>query len=179
MVYVFLADGFEEIEALAVVDVLRRAGMSVSTVGVTGKVVRGSNDIPVVADTEDIALDSELEMIVLPGGIPGTPNLDSSDMVQRAIDYCVDNDIPMAAICAAPTIYGKRGLLRGKNAVCYPGMEEDMLGANIVSDGVCVDGRMITSKSAGHAISLGLAIVEYLLDKETAEDVRFKMYQDR
>ena len=131
MVYLFLADGFEEIEALTPVDLLRRAGVSVKTVGVTGKCVTGSHKIKVEADvTIDEAIRDlsdasvELEMIVLPGGMPGAKNLDESEGVDRFIKEALSRDAYLAAICAAPMVYGKRGLLEGRDATCYPGFEK-------------------------------------------------------
>lgn len=125
MIYVFLADGFEETEAIAPIDMLRRAKKTVVTVGVTGKIVTGSHGIPVTADItqDEMQLNDELEMIVLPGGMPGTLNEEASEQVQAAITYCAEHDRYLTAICAAPSILGHRGLLQGKHAVCYPGFE--------------------------------------------------------
>ena len=129
MIYVFLAEGFEEIEALAPVDVLRRARLEVQTVGVGGRKITGSHGITVVCDlVDDEARIDGLEMVVLPGGVPGTPNLEASPVVQRFVDYAAQNDLWLAAICAAPSILGHKGLLDGMEATANPGFQ-DQLGA--------------------------------------------------
>ena len=142
MIYVFLADGFEETEAIAPIDLLRRAGKDVVTVGVGDNIIRGSHGIPVVTDTiaQEAPLTDELEMIVLPGGMPGTLNLEKSDYVQRAIDYCVSNNKYIGAICAAPSILGHMGLLKGRKAVCYEGFEAQLPRRHVVqrADGVAL-----------------------------------------
>lgn len=170
MVYVFLADGFEEVEALTPVDLMRRAGIEVQTVGVTGDVVIGSHQIPVKADitVDEIQLNDKIEMIVLPGGMPGTINLQNDVYVDQTIDFCVKNDKYISAICAAPKIIGAKGLLDGKNAICFPGFEEELLGAKLSDDIVVKDGKFITAKGAGAALKFGLKIVETLVSKEQA-----------
>lgn len=180
MIYVFLADGFEETEALAPVDLLRRAKLDVKTVGVTGKIVTGSHGIPVTADmTEDqLALDGEMEMIVLPGGMPGTLREEASPVVQRAIDYCAKNDRWIGAICAAPSILGHKGLLQGKTAVCYTGFEKELKGAEIGSCGVVTDGRIITARGAGVAVDFGLALVGAMCGKEAQAQIRASILCD-
>lgn len=180
MVYVFLAEGFEEVEALAPVDMLRRAGVAVTTVGVTGKVVTGSHKVPVTADiTEsELQLDGAVEMIVLPGGMPGTLNEEKSEMVQAAIDYCAQNDRYIAAICAAPSILGHCGLLHGKTAVCYTGFEQELTGAEIGSQGVVVDGKIITARGAGVAVDFGLTLVGVLLGTEKQAQIRASILCD-
>lgn len=177
MVYVFLADGFEEIEALTPVDCLRRAGRQVCTVGVTGKVVMGAHKIPVGADItiDEFTADANLEMIVLPGGMPGTLNLGQSDAVKAAIEYANTNGKWIAAICAAPTILGKMGILQGKKAVCYPGCEQDLKGARNGYDTVVVDGKLVTSKGPGTAMEFGLKLVECLLTKDVRKQLAESM----
>ena len=120
MIYAFLAQGFEEIEAITVIDVLRRAELEVITVGVGDNLIRGSHGIIVAADTQDnlIELNEKVDMIFLPGGMPGTLNLEKSAAVQSAIDYCIENDKYVAAICASPSILGHRGDIKGKKACC-------------------------------------------------------------
>ena len=173
MVYMFLAKGFEEVEALAPLDLLRRAGVEIKTVGVGGKTIEGSHAIPVVADMTDAEFsDDAPEMVILPGGMPGTLNLDASEVVHRAIDAAVKNDSYLAAICAAPMILGKLGLLFGKEAICYPGFEEHLTGAKISESKVAVDGRFITAKGMGAAIEFGLALVGILKGEETKEQLR-------
>lgn len=173
MVYVFLADGFEEVEALTPVDLMRRAGIEVKTVGVTGEVVTGSHNIPVKADItiDEVELNNQIEMIVLPGGMPGTINLQNDVYVDQTIDFCVKNDKYLAAICAAPKILGGKGLLDGKEAICFPGFEDELVGAKLVDDIVAKDGKFITAKGAGAALKFGLKIVETFLSKEQAEKI--------
>ena len=171
MVYMFLADGFEEMEALSPVDVLRRAGVEVKTVGVGGDIITGTHGIAVKADmtVNEIKLNNDLEMVVLPGGMPGAENLENSPEVQAAIDYCVEHDKYVAAICAAPMILGHKRLLEDKNAICFPGFEKDLLGAKISFNGVEMDGRFITGKSAGVALQFALKLVEAVVSKEKAK----------
>lgn len=174
MIYVFLADGFEETEALAPVDLLRRAGKNVVTVGVGDNIIRGSHGIPVIADTiaQEIRLDEELEMIVLPGGMPGTLNLEKSEYVQKAIDYCVQNNRFIGAICAAPSILGHKGLLRGKKVVCYTGFETQLDGAVVGDGAVETDGIFITARGAGVAVEFGLKLVEKAVSEEESNRQR-------
>lgn len=173
MVYVFLADGFEEIEALTPVDVLRRADVEVKTVGVTGKTVTGSHGIPVQADLElsEISLDHALEAVVLPGGMPGTLNLEKNEIVQKAVAFAKKNDILLAAICAAPSILGHLGYLKGKKAISFPGFETALEGATISEAPVCRDGQIITGKGMGVATEFALAIVSALRGRAKAEAV--------
>ncbi len=170
MIYVFLANGFEEIEALAPVDFLLRMGVDVKTVGVSGKFCRGAHGINVEADIllEDVELNSNLKGIILPGGMPGAENLNNSDEVQKAIDYCAENGKIIGAICAAPFILGRKGLLKGKNATCFPGFEDELTGANLVSSGVIIDGTVVTAKGAGVAWEFGAAIGSILMGEEKA-----------
>lgn len=176
MIYVFLADGFEEIEALAPVDILRRGGLEVKTVGVTGKVVTGSHGIGVTADiTVDETVTDKLCGVVLPGGIPGTPNLEANARVMELVDYAMANNIITAAICAAPSILGHKGYLEGKNAICYPGFEKELKNANIIEASVVRDGNIITSRGAGVALEFGFALLEAFKDFETAEKLRNAM----
>jgi 4-methyl-5(b-hydroxyethyl)-thiazole monophosphate biosynthesis len=168
MVYVFLADGFETIEALAVVDMLRRAKIDNETVGVTGKTVKSSHNIEVVADiTIDELNISNADAIVLPGGMPGTLNLEANSVVQSSIDYCVENKKYVCAICAAPSILGHKGLLKGRNAI-----EEDLCGAIISEKYVVSDGNFITARGAGVAVDFGLEIVKALGGSELSNKIR-------
>lgn len=173
MVYVLLAEGFEEVEALTPVDLLRRAGAKVKTVGVTGKTVTGARGIPVVADLlpEEVSF-ADAEMVVLPGGMPGTKNLDKSEFVQKAIDYCLEKEIYLAAICAAPSIIlGSRGLLKGKRATCYPGMEDGMVGAQAMAVPCVADGKIITGRAAGAAMDFAVALCAAVCGGAAAEKV--------
>ncbi len=174
MVYVFLAEGFEETEAIAPIDLLRRAGVTVTTVGVTGDTVKGSHGIPVIPDitAEEFKTRRDIDMIVLPGGMPGTINEEKSEAVQEAIAYCAKNDRWIGAICAAPSILGHLGILRGKTAVCYPGFEKELEGAQIGTGGVVVDGRIITSRGAGTAVEFGLTLVRMMCGEEAADQIR-------
>ncbi len=171
MIVVFLANGFEEIEALTPVDCLRRCELDVLTVGVGSCIIKGSHGISVMCDTDDglFVPDDSLEMIILPGGMPGTLNLEANKCVQNAIDYCAEHNIPIAAICAAPSILGHKGLLDGKNAVCYPGFESELKGANICDCAVVTDGNIITAAGMGAALEFSYAIIEKMISKERAE----------
>ena len=172
MIYMFLAEGFEEVEALAPLDLIRRAGLEIKTVGVGSKTVVGSHGIPVVADmTADELSDDAPDMVILPGGMPGTKNLDASETVHKAIADAVRNDAYVCAICAAPMILGKLGLVRGRAAVCYPGFEKYLDGATVSDKKVVRDGKIITAKGMGAAVEFGLAIVEALRDAKTADDL--------
>lgn len=173
MVYVFLAQGFEEIEALTVVDILRRAQIDVTTVGVGGKEITGAHNITVLADKDlsEISL-SFTQMIVLPGGMPGTLNLEASDIVQDAIKHCLNNGKYIGAICAAPSILGHMGALRDKKAVCYPGFEKDLEGAQIVEQSVCRDGNIITAKGPGAAMDFALELLAALRGMEVVQEIK-------
>lgn len=173
MIYVFLANGFEEVEALAPVDILRRAGAEVQTVGVDGDVITGSHKISVKTDirADQILLDENLEMIVLPGGMPGTVNLGESMEVHTAVNHCAKNDIYIGAICAAPSILGGLGLLEGRNATCFPGFDKELKGAVYTADHVTVDGKYITAKGAGCAVEFGLKLAEVLYGKEKSDEL--------
>ncbi|MBR6872814.1 MAG: DJ-1/PfpI family protein [Ruminococcus sp.] len=177
MVYVFLAEGFEEVEALAQVDVLRRAGAQVKTVGVTGREVTSAHKITVLADTtvDRITLGDDLDMIVLPGGMPGTTNLEASSEVQKAIDYCAAKGKFVAAICAAPMILGHKGLLSGRKATCFPGFEKDLKGAEITGLPAVTDGKFITGKGAGAAFDFAFELVTALYGRNKADQLASNM----
>ena len=171
MVYLLLADGFEEVEALTPLDLLRRAGKKVLTVSVTDdRAVRGAHGITVLADLCAHEVRDECdEMLILPGGMPGTTNLDASPLTDRLLSEVLSHGGYMAAICAAPLILGKRGLLQGKRAVCYPGFEDTLRGAGIVKTSVVTDGNIITATGAGVAVLFGGVLVEKLCGKEKAK----------
>ena len=173
-VYVFLAQGFEEIEALTVVDLGRRAGLEVETVSITtDRTVVGARKIPVVADTVFTAIDTKnADMLVLPGGGPGWQNLEKCEELMKLVDSFAKENRKISAICAAPSVLGRRGILKGKKASVYPGMEEALLGAKVSMDAVSVDGNLITSRGVGTAIDFALAIIESLLNKETATKIK-------
>ena len=172
MVVVFLANGFEEIEALATVDVLRRGGLSVLTVGVGGEMITGSHGITVKADCADFCLPQErFEAVVLPGGLPGTTNLEASPVVQRCLDTAAADGAWLCAICAAPSVLGHKGLLRDKRATCYPGYEKDLCGAILADEAVAVDDHVITARGAGVSVDFGLSIVAALVSPEKAKQL--------
>ena len=177
MVLVFLANGFEETEAVAPVDILRRNGKDVVTVGIGDDVITSSHGVTVVPDVTEIetALSDEIEMIVLPGGMPGTLNLEKSRTVQDAIDFCAANGKYIAAICAAPSIIGKKGLLKGKKATCFPGFEDFLEGAEFTGEPVEHDGNIITARGAGVAAEFGLKLVEVLSGKPASDKIREAM----
>ncbi len=173
MVYVCIAEGFEEIEALTPVDVLRRAGCRVRTVGITGKTVKGSHGVPVVCDQEGTeAFPEDLEMLVLPGGMPGTRHLEESEVVQHWLDEAVKRDRWVAAICAAPSILGHRGLLQGREATAFPGFEQDLKGAHLSSKSVAVDGRFVTAKGMVVALEFSLCLAGLIQGQEKAQQVK-------
>lgn len=178
MIYMFLADGFEEVEALCPLDILRRAGLEVTTVGIDKDMIRGAHGITVQADIPDIMYrDSAPDMIILPGGMPGASNLDSSKAVDAAIRAAARRGAYICAICAAPFVLGKRGLLQGKRAVCYPGFEDQLAGAEVSQDEVVVrDGNIITAKGMGAAFEFGLELVRALKDDGTAEKIKASVF---
>ncbi len=179
MIYMFLADGFEEVEALCPLDILRRAGLEVTTVGVDGKdIIKGAHGITVHADIPDIMYrDSAPDMIILPGGMPGSSNLDESRIVDSALRAASRQGKYLAAICAAPMVLGKRGYLEGKRAVCFPGFEEYLSGADIPSDSTVVrDGNIITAKGMGAAFDFGLELVKCFKNDGTAEKIKISVF---
>ncbi|MDR1003133.1 MAG: DJ-1/PfpI family protein [Oscillospiraceae bacterium] len=179
MVYLFLANGFEEMEALAPLDILRRANISVLSVGVGGIIIEGAHGVKVTADIGESEVDfSSMDMIILPGGGLGTENLGRSDTVKRAIAHCFENGKHMAAICAAPSVLGECGVLKGRRAVCFPGFEEQLEGAVIPSgEFVVTDGNITTAKSAGHALAFGIELVRVLKGDALSKEVSNGMMQ--
>lgn len=176
MFYLFLANGFEECEALVPLDILRRADIVIKTVGVGSNTIIGAHDISVNCDTitKDLPKDN-LEGIILPGGMPGTINLENDKAVQSFIDYCFDNNLLIAAICAAPSILGHKNLLNGKKATCFPGFENDLLGANVCNQSVVRDGNIITSFGAGAAFEFGFEILSAIKGESFAESLKKQM----
>jgi protein deglycase len=169
----FLATGFEETEAIATLDVLRRASLNVKSVSTTGdSMVTGAHGISVLADAllEDVDF-SEIDMLILPGGSPGTKNLGSNDLLKAIILEHAKKGKDLAAICAAPKILGQLGLLAGKEATCYPGNEIYLKDAKISDYMLVEDGNIITAAGAGVALDFGLQIVEYYLGEEKAEEI--------
>ncbi len=178
MVYILLADGFEEAEALVPCDILRRGGVEVKLVGTTGPQVTGAHGIWVLADcTLDQVEPEQIELLMLPGGLAGVDRLYANRQVQTLIQKCYDGGVYVAAICAAPTILGAMGLLDRRRAVCYPGMEEG-LGSAVVCKGsqAVVDGRIITGEGPGSAYEFGYQLLESLKGKEAMEQVKHAMH---
>ncbi len=173
MVYILLGTGFEEMEAIAPLDILRRAGIPVMTVGVDGKTVCGGHNIAIVADIVMDEMDlTSAEMIVLPGGLVGVASVRASRQAMDALRFCWENDQYVAAVCAGPTVLADQQITDGKKVTCYPGCEEAMKDAYVISNKPCVcDGKLITGASAGCAVSFGLALVEALRGREASEAV--------
>jgi len=178
MIYMFLANGFEEVEALAPLDLLRRAGCEVTTVGVGGgDMIVGAHGIAVGADIPDTMFrDSKPEMIILPGGMPGTRHLDESRTVDAALRTAINSGAYVAAICAAPMVLGKRGMLNGKEATCFPGFEEYLTGADVTGDRTVTDGRYITGQAMGSATEFALALVKALKGEYAADTLRAAVF---
>ena len=167
MVIVLLADGFEEIEALTPVDMLRRAGVAVKTVGITGKIIVGAHSIPVVCDATPDEIDlNDVSMAVFPGGMPGSLNLDASPYTDKVISSVTSRGDRLAAICAAPLVFGRRGLLDGKNATCYPGFEGELKGANIVDADVVTDGHITTGRGMEFSLPFAKELVRLALGEK-------------
>lgn len=172
MFYVFLADGFEEVEALTPVDMMRRAKIDVKTVGVTGSEVTGSHNITVKADISlSEVLQSDIDGVILPGGMPGTLNLEKSQDVINAVRYAYESGKIVAAICAAPSILGHLGYLENRKATCFPGFETELKGAEYTTAHTEIDGNVITAKGAGCAIEFGHSIISKAISKKAADKV--------
>jgi 4-methyl-5(b-hydroxyethyl)-thiazole monophosphate biosynthesis len=178
MVYILLAPGFEEAEALVPADLLRRGGIETALTALRGQTVAGSHGITVQADLELEQVDvSRAELIMLPGGSVGVENLGKDDRVAALVRKQLARGGKAAAICAAPTLLGRWGLLEGKKAVCYPGLEAGLTGAQVPAGArVVQDGAIITGQAAGSAFDFGLKLVEALAGAETAEKVRHGVY---
>lgn len=162
MLYMFLADGFEETEAIGSLDVIRRAEIDIKTVSIGDEIVCGAHGVSVKADILKKDIDFEdMTGIILPGGMPGTTNLQKDETVQKTIEYCAQKGLLMAAICAAPMVLGEAGVLEGKDAVCYPGFEQYLRGANVKSDFCTTSQNVICAKGAGASMIFGAKIVDY------------------
>ncbi|MBO4265492.1 MAG: DJ-1/PfpI family protein [Clostridia bacterium] len=177
MIYIFLADGCEEIEALTPCDLLRRAGHKALLVGVNKREIIGAHGIHISADitTADVSANDDVSMIVLPGGVEGTENLKNDKTVCNMISACQKNGKYIAAICAAPTILGEMGILNGKTAVCYPSLENKLIGAQISAKNVVCDDNIITGKGMGVSIEFGLMLVSVLDGDEASEQLKGKV----
>ena len=170
---IFLADGFEEIEVLTVVDILRRAGIDISMISINGKKkVTGAHGIALDTDEDIVQCDPDkLDMLVLPGGMPGTTNLAACEKLTEALKKADQEKRGIAAICAAPSVLGDLGFLKGKKAVCYPGFESRLTGAEVLAVPVVTDGHITTSRGMGTAIAFALELTKRLKDEETAKQV--------
>lgn len=176
MIYLFLEEGFEETEAIGTLDFVIRAGIDIKTVA-ANKTVCGTHGISVIADLTFNEITKEsLEGIVLPGGLPGTTNLENNPIVMEYVEYCYENNLMLAAICAAPSIPGHLGFLECKEAVCYPSFETELKGAKISSEKSVVSGNIITGMAMGAVFEFGYNIVKYLKDRETADSVYESIY---
>lgn len=172
MIAVLLADGFEEIEALTPVDMLRRAGLEVLTVGITSKIAVGSHGISVICDKlpEEVDLDM-ISTVILPGGMPGSLNLDTSPFTDKILESVNARGGRIAAICAAPLVLGRRGLLEGRRATCYPGFENELAGATVTDESVVTDGNITTARGMGVALDFSKELISLLVTKEKAEEL--------
>ena len=167
MVIILLADGFEELEALSPLDILLRAGVEAKTVGMNGKTVTGTHGIKVIADMlpDDVKLE-KVEAVILPGGMPGAINLDKHPFTDVVIDKLINRGGRLAAICAAPLILGRRGLLRGKVATCFPGFENELTDAKVCDAPVVTDGNVTTAKSFEYAFAFGKELERLIKEKK-------------
>ncbi len=175
MIAVLFAEGFEEAEALVPVDLMRRAGLEVATVGVGGMEITGSHGISVKMDLPVEQVEAEnLEALVLPGGMPGTLNLEGSAAVQKLLDACVERGTLVGAICAAPSILAHKGLLKGREATAFPKFQQDLKdgGARLSASFACRDGNFITARGMGAATQFGLKLVEALVSPEKASEIQ-------
>lgn len=173
MTYLFLANGFEELEAFTPIDLLRRANVPVKTVGVGGKQIMGAHQIPVIADVEESEISlSDLDMVILPGGLPGTPNLEKSQIVKDAVMAAYEKGAYVAAICAAPSILGHMGLLKGRRATVSDGFVSEITGAEYTGELVTMDGKIITGRGPMASVAFALQLVDLLADKDAAEKLR-------
>lgn len=175
MFYIFLADGFEEIEALCPYDLILRADIPVKTVSINKTtLVTGTHGIKIHADITLDQMIEDLDGIMLPGGMPGASNLAACQRVQDCLTKADKEGKLICAICAAPYVLGERGLLKGKSATCFPSFEDKLIGADVLTDGVVADGNIITAKGMGAAFEFGIEIVKYYKGQEFAEELAAK-----
>lgn len=173
-VFAFVAPGLEEVECLAVVDVLRRCKVDVTLVSITEeRLVTGSHKITILTDTVIAEADwSKADCLFLPGGLPGTTNLGSCKLLcDKLVEFAASGKY-ISAICAAPSVLGQLGILKGKKATCYPGWEDALIGAQCRKDGVVVDGNVITARGLGYALDLGLELSALFVGRKTADDMK-------
>ncbi len=180
MVYIILGKGFEEIEAIATMDVLRRGGVKAAFASVGDRSVEGAHGISVSADTAVKKIDlSGADMLIVPGGLGGVESIEGSRETMETLRKALESGIPLAAICAGPRVLAKIGALEGKNAVCYPGMEDQMGGAKIDNSCLsCVDGNIVTGRGPGAAIAFGLEVLRFLKGDAATEKVAAGMTYD-
>lgn len=174
---VFLAEGFEEMEAIIPIDIWRRAEFDVETISISSeKTVTGAHNIPIIADAifEDSNF-QDIDMLFLPGGIPGSTNLDEHAALSQLLLSFNTSNKKIVAICAAPLVLGHKGLLKGKNATCFPGFEKELIGANYTSASIQIDNNIITGKGAGVAFELALEVVTLFKNQEFAQMLAQKM----
>ena len=179
-VYAFMADGLEEVECLTVVDLLRRAGIETVLTSISGKeVITGAHGIKITSDVlmEEIS-ETEEDVLFLPGGMPGTKNLAACKTLTDKLIAHNAKGGRIAAICAAPTVFGELGFLKGKKAVCYPGMEDGLIGATVLTDKVVTDGNITTSRAMGTAMELGLELVRILAGADASDSLRSGIVAD-
>ena len=180
MIAVLLADGFEEIEALTPVDMLRRAGLDVKTVGISGKIAVGSHGIAVVCDlvAEEVDLAS-VSTAIFPGGMPGSLGLDKSPFTDKIISSVNERGGRLAAICAAPLVLGHRGLLDGKAATCYPGFEKELIGAKVTDAAVVTDGNITTARGMGVALEFSKELISLICGREKSDEISRGIMEER
>ncbi|MDL2324787.1 DJ-1/PfpI family protein [Ruminococcaceae bacterium OttesenSCG-928-A16] len=180
-VYIFLADGFEEIEAITPIDILRRAGATVITVGVTGPMVTGAHGVVVQADIDgkNFTLPQDAAMVVLPGGGVGTQNLASSPLIEEVLKEASAANMYIAAICAAPTVLHKYGLLQGKTATAFPDMQAELTTSKVTGGGVEVDGNIITARSAGVALQFAAQLAALVMGQQAAQQTIDSIYPEQ
>lgn len=176
-VAVFLATGFEEIEAISIIDVLRRGGIELDIVSVSGmEFVEGAHGITVKSDALFFSIDfSDYELFILPGGMPGTTNLAKHEGLCELLKNVFGQGKRIGAICAAPSVLGELGLLEGKLATCYPGFEDQLVGANVINQDIVRDGNLITGRGAGVAMEFGLELLKDYMSNEEVENLSNKL----
>lgn len=177
MIYVFIAEGFEELEAISIIDILRRAKLEVKTVSITKeRAITGTHKVTIYTDIDidDVDL-KNIQGIVLPGGMPGTKNLSNSEKLHEIVNYCANKKLLIGAICAAPSVLGKWGILKNKEVCCYPGFENDLKDATISNKYICISDNIVTGKGPGVANDFTFSIVSYLCGYTHMNDVRASM----
>jgi 4-methyl-5(b-hydroxyethyl)-thiazole monophosphate biosynthesis len=173
MIYLFLTNGFEDIEVVVTRDILKRADFDVKMVGMGDEFVTSTLDLVIKADIQIENTETEnLKAVILPGGMPGTENLDKNQKVHEIISECIEKEILIGAICAAPMILGKSGFLEGKKACCFPGFEKYLKGAEISGDKVCSDGKIITAKGPGAAFEFAFEIIKTLRSESAVKKIQ-------